>query len=140
MATSKRKPNSIFVGNIPYDTTEEELCQIFSQVGPVVSFQVILDKDTGRSKGRGFCTYADEATARSALRNLQSIEIRGRKLRIDSHGSGGGGSGSAHGGGGGKRGMALLTDSLANISTMEMFDIMKQMQVCFALHWVDAYF
>ncbi|KAJ4819025.1 Cleavage stimulation factor 64 kDa subunit [Rhynchospora pubera] len=73
----------VFVGNIPYDATEEQLIRICEEVGPVVSFRLVLDKETGKPKGYGFCEYKDEETALSARRNLQGYEINGRQLRVD---------------------------------------------------------
>ncbi|CAM8936307.1 unnamed protein product [Rhodiola kirilowii] len=73
----------VFVGNIPYDVSEEQLIQICEEVGPVVSFRLVTDKETGKPKGYGFCEYKDEETALSARRNLQGYEINGRQLRVD---------------------------------------------------------
>ncbi|KAL6595692.1 hypothetical protein ACP70R_048032 [Stipagrostis hirtigluma subsp. patula] len=73
----------VAVGNIPYDATEEQLVQICEEVGPVVSFRLVIDKETGKPKGYGFCEYKDEETALSARRNLQGYEINGRQLRVD---------------------------------------------------------
>ncbi|KAF7820359.1 cleavage stimulating factor 64 [Senna tora] len=71
------------VGNIPYDATEEQLIEICQEVGPVVSFRLVIDRETGKPKGYGFCEYKDEETALSARRNLQGYEINGRQLRVD---------------------------------------------------------
>ncbi|CAN1293960.1 Cleavage stimulating factor 64, partial [Linum perenne] len=71
------------VGNIPYDVTEEQLIEICREVGPVVSFRLVTDRETGKPKGYGFCEYKDEETALSARRNLQGYEINGRQLRVD---------------------------------------------------------
>ncbi|CAN1235324.1 Cleavage stimulating factor 64 [Linum perenne] len=73
----------VFVGNIPYDATEEQLIEICREVGPVVSFRLVIDRETGKPKGYGFCEYKDEETALSARRNLQGYEINGRQLRVD---------------------------------------------------------
>uniref|UniRef100_A0A453HHZ0 RRM domain-containing protein n=1 Tax=Aegilops tauschii subsp. strangulata TaxID=200361 RepID=A0A453HHZ0_AEGTS len=73
----------VFVGNIPYDATEEQLVQICEEVGPVVSFRLVVDKETGKPKGYGFCEYKDEETALSARRNLQGHDVNGRQLRVD---------------------------------------------------------
>ncbi|PIA55079.1 hypothetical protein AQUCO_00800076v1 [Aquilegia coerulea] len=73
----------VFVGNIPYDATEEQLKEICEEVGPVVSFRLVLDRETNKPKGYGFCEYKDEETALSARRNLQGYEINGRQLRVD---------------------------------------------------------
>lgn len=71
------------VGNIPYDLTEEALIEIFQEVGPVKSFRLVNDRDTGMAKGYGFCEYYDTTTAESAVRNLNNHEINGRSIRVD---------------------------------------------------------
>ncbi|KAL5974505.1 hypothetical protein ACLOJK_031170 [Asimina triloba] len=83
MAASSSQHRCVFVGNIPYDATEEQLIHICEEVGPVVSFRLVLDRETGKPKGYGFCEYKDEETALSARRNLQGYEINGRQLRVD---------------------------------------------------------
>lgn len=80
---SSQQHRCVFVGNIPYDATEEQLVQICEEVGPVVSFRLVIDRETGKPKGYGFCEYKDEETALSARRNLQGYEINGRQLRVD---------------------------------------------------------
>ncbi|KAL5240127.1 hypothetical protein ACI65C_007537 [Semiaphis heraclei] len=74
---------SVFVGNIPYEATEEKLKDIFCEVGPVISFKLVYDRETGKPKGYGFCEYKDQETALSAMRNLNGHEIGGRTLRVD---------------------------------------------------------
>jgi len=74
---------SVFVGNIPYEATEEKLKDIFTEVGPVVSFKLVFDRETGKPKGYGFCEFKDQETALSAMRNLNGFEIAGRTLRVD---------------------------------------------------------
>uniref|UniRef100_A0A1A9W2S9 RRM domain-containing protein n=1 Tax=Glossina brevipalpis TaxID=37001 RepID=A0A1A9W2S9_9MUSC len=74
---------SVFVGNIPYEATEEKLKEIFSEVGPVVSLKLVFDRESGKPKGFGFCEYKDQETALSAMRNLNGYEIGGRTLRVD---------------------------------------------------------
>lgn len=80
---SSQQHRCVFVGNIPYDATEEQLIQVCEEVGPVVSFRLVIDRETGKPKGYGFCEYKDEETALSARRNLQGYEINGRQLRVD---------------------------------------------------------
>ncbi|KAG8385075.1 hypothetical protein BUALT_Bualt03G0003800 [Buddleja alternifolia] len=82
-AASQSQHRCVFVGNIPYDASEEQLIQICEEVGPVVSFRLVIDRETGKPKGYGFCEYKDEETALSARRNLQGYEINGRQLRVD---------------------------------------------------------
>uniref|UniRef100_A0A1B0DLT7 Uncharacterized protein n=1 Tax=Phlebotomus papatasi TaxID=29031 RepID=A0A1B0DLT7_PHLPP len=74
---------SVFVGNIPYEATEEKLKEIFSEVGPVLSLKLVFDRESGKPKGYGFCEYKDQETALSAMRNLNGYEIGGRTLRVD---------------------------------------------------------
>ncbi|CAN0102155.1 unnamed protein product, partial [Phaeothamnion confervicola] len=75
--------NDVFVGNIPYGTTEEQLHQIFSTVGPVVNIRVVQDSETGKPKGYAFVEYEDAATSLSAIRNLNGQECNGRNLRVN---------------------------------------------------------
>ncbi|GAA6009540.1 hypothetical protein JCM11491_003595 [Sporobolomyces phaffii] len=99
----------VFVGNLPFDYTEEQFVEVFNSVGPVVSFRLVFDHNTGKPKGFGFCEYRDADTAASALRNLQGVEVGGRGLRLDFADTddsppskrGGFGGGRNFGGGGG---------------------------------------
>ncbi|KAJ1967654.1 hypothetical protein H4R35_006649, partial [Dimargaris xerosporica] len=95
MSHSKGKPsNTVFVRNIPFEFTEEQLIDVFKEVGPVISFKLVFDKETGRPKGFGFCQYYDIDTASSAVRNLNGYELGGRTIHVvfaDPHASGGGG-------------------------------------------------
>src|SRR5881275_3294554 len=63
--------------------SEEQIIDIFSKVGQVLSFRLVYDRDTGKPKGFGFAEYADAEIAASAVRNLDNFEIMGRKLRVD---------------------------------------------------------
>uniref|UniRef100_A0A182QGR1 RRM domain-containing protein n=1 Tax=Anopheles farauti TaxID=69004 RepID=A0A182QGR1_9DIPT len=74
---------SVFVGNIPYEATEEKLKDIFCEVGPVLSLKLVFDRESGKPKGYGFCEYKDQETALSAMRNLNGYEFGGRSLRVD---------------------------------------------------------
>jgi cleavage stimulation factor subunit 2 len=58
LQSGERSIRSVFVGNIPYDATEEKLKDIFNEVGPVVSFRLVYDRETGKPKGYGFCEFA----------------------------------------------------------------------------------
>jgi len=83
MADPDKSQRSVFVGNIPYEATEEKLKEIFSEVGPVISFKLVYDRESGKPKGYGFCEYKDADVALSAMRNLNGYEIGGRALRVD---------------------------------------------------------
>lgn len=74
--------NSVFVGNINFQISEEQLIQLFETVGRVVRFRLITDKDTGRSRGFGFMDFADADAAASAIRNLDGYELQGRTLKV----------------------------------------------------------
>lgn len=74
---------SVFVGNIAYSASEQELTHLLSQVGQVVHFKYIHDRETGRPKGYGFCEYMDQQTAENAVRHLNGADLHGRQLRVD---------------------------------------------------------
>jgi cleavage stimulation factor subunit 2 len=81
---STRPPSRhVFVGNIPYGLSEEQITDIFSSAGKVEKFRLVYDSETGRPKGFGFADYPDTDSAASAVRNLNDYEIMGRKLRVD---------------------------------------------------------
>lgn len=63
--------------------SEEQICDLFSRCGPVVSFRLVYDKETGRPKGFGFLEYTDVDAAAAAVRNLNEHDIMGRTLRVD---------------------------------------------------------
>lgn len=96
----------LYVGNLPYSTSEEDLRSLFSQHGTVDSVAVITDRDTGRSKGFGFVEFSDDGEARSAIQALSGQEFNGRALTVNEArpktGGGGGGGGRGYGGGGGR--------------------------------------
>jgi RNA recognition motif-containing protein len=93
----------LYVGNLPYSTSEEDLRKLFSQYGTVESVAVITDRDTGRSKGFGFVEFPDEGEARNAITGLSGQEFGGRALTVNEArpktGGGGGGRGGYGGGG-----------------------------------------
>jgi RNA recognition motif-containing protein len=72
----------LFVGNLPYTTTNEELAEFFAQFGEVVSAAVIMDRATGRSKGFGFVEMANDEEADAAIAQSDSKELDGRKLTV----------------------------------------------------------
>ena len=72
----------IYVGNLPYSTTDEELRELFSQHGEVISSDVLYDRQTGRSRGFGFVEMPD-ADAQKAISALNGKEFGGRTLRVN---------------------------------------------------------
>eukprot|EP00607_Mallomonas_marina_P007849 CAMPEP_0182418942 /NCGR_PEP_ID=MMETSP1167-20130531/3325_1 /TAXON_ID=2988 /ORGANISM="Mallomonas Sp, Strain CCMP3275" /LENGTH=242 /DNA_ID=CAMNT_0024593441 /DNA_START=68 /DNA_END=796 /DNA_ORIENTATION=+ len=74
--------HDVFVGNLSYTTTEDQLREIFSPVGPIAGIRIVSDRDTGRPRGFAFVEYLDAPTALSAIRNLDGHELNNRKLRV----------------------------------------------------------
>lgn len=73
----------LFVGNLSFETTSDEIRDLFSEVGPVESCQVITDRDTGRSKGFGFVEMNSKAEATTAKTKFDGQELHGRALKVD---------------------------------------------------------
>ena len=73
----------IYVGGLPYATTDQQLQELFSPYGSVVSAQVISDKFTGRSKGFGFVEMTSDAEAENAIRALNGTELDGRTVTVN---------------------------------------------------------
>src|SRR3954464_15719027 len=102
--------NKLYVGNLPYSFRDEELEQAFSQYGQVTSAKVMMERDTGRSKGFGFVEMASPAEAQAAIAGLNGQQHGGRALVVNEarpmepRSGGGGGGGFGGGGGGGGRG------------------------------------
>jgi RNA recognition motif-containing protein len=97
----------LYVGNLPYSVADSDLEQLFHQFGTVQSAQVIMDRDTGRSKGFGFVEMGSDQEAQAAITGMNGKEIDGRSLTVnearpkEGGGGGGGGRGGYGGGGGG---------------------------------------
>ena len=72
----------LYVGGIPYSTTEAELKAHFEQCGPVISAVIIMDKMTGRSKGFGFVEMENDADAMKAVDTINNTDFQGRKLTV----------------------------------------------------------
>jgi len=73
----------IYVGNMNYRTTEDEINELFGQYGDVESVKLISDRETGRAKGFGFVTMSDDSAAKEAIEALNEKEFSGRTLRIN---------------------------------------------------------
>ena len=95
----------LYVGNLSYGVTNAALEQLFAPFGEVRSAQVVMDRDTGRSKGFGFVEMADGNAAQQAINGLNDVENDGRRLTVNEakprESSGGGFRGGNRGGGGG---------------------------------------
>ena len=75
--------NRLYVGNLSYSTTAEELEGVFAQAGDVVDCTIVTDRETGRSKGFGFVEMSDDAAATAAVQQLNGTELGGRTLRVE---------------------------------------------------------
>jgi RNA recognition motif-containing protein len=101
--------NKLYVGNLAYSVRDEDLQQAFAQFGNVSSAKVMMDRDTGRSKGFGFVEMGTDAEAQSAISGMNGQALDGRALVVNEArpreerpgGFGGGGGGGRSGGGGG---------------------------------------
>jgi len=74
---------NIYVGNLPYSVTDEELHNVFSAYGEVASAKVIMDRYTGRSRGFGFVEMDDEDEAKQAIASLNEQDLKGRNLKVN---------------------------------------------------------
>ena len=105
--------NKLYVGNLPYTVRDEDLQQSFGQFGAVTSAKVMMERDTGRSKGFGFVEMASDAEAQAAINGMNGQPLGGRSVvvnearpmearppRTGGFGGGGGGYGGGAGGGG----------------------------------------
>jgi RNA recognition motif-containing protein len=94
----------LYVGNLAYGITNSDLEQMFQAHGSVTSAQVIMDRDTGRSKGFGFVEMSSDSEASAAIQQLNGAEVEGRTLTVNearpkAEGGGGGGGRGGYGGG-----------------------------------------
>ena len=109
--------NKLYVGNLAYSIRDEDLQQSFSQFGTVTSAKVMMDRETGRSKGFGFVEMGSDAEAQSAINGMNGQALAGRAVVVNEarpreerpggfgggRGGYGGGGGGGYGGGGGGR-------------------------------------
>ena len=103
--------NKLYVGNLPYSVRDNDLEQAFSQFGSVTSAKVMMERDTGRSKGFGFVEMGSDAEAQAAISGMNGQPLVGRRVVVNearpmenrprTGGYGGGGGGGGYGGGGG---------------------------------------
>jgi RNA recognition motif-containing protein len=104
--------NKLYVGNLAYSVRDESLQQAFSQFGAVTSAKVMMDRETGRSKGFGFVEMGSDAEAQAAINGMNGQALEGRPIVVNEarpreerpggFGGGGGGRGGYGGGGGGR--------------------------------------
>jgi cold-inducible RNA-binding protein len=100
--------NRLYVGNLSFHTTEDVLLRAFGQAGEVTEAKLVIDRETGRSRGFAFVSMGSDADAQKAISELDGTDLEGRPLRVSiaeerkpRAGGGGGGGGGGYGGGGG---------------------------------------
>ncbi len=128
MACQEQTKMDIYVGNLPYTATEEDVSGLFAAYGPVERVKIITDRETGQSKGFAFVTLGDQSQLNASIEALNGYDYQGRALRVNAsepkefkpgggrpsggggggggyggRPSGGGGGGGGYGGGGGDR-------------------------------------
>ncbi len=99
---------NIYIGNLSFETTEDQLRNAFEEFGEVSNVNIIKDRDTGRSRGFAFVEMSDDDAATAAINGLNGTELNERALNVNEarprNDRGGGGRGGGRGGGGGGRG------------------------------------
>ena len=104
--------NKLYVGTLPYTVRDEDLQQSFGEFGSITSAKVMMERDTGRSKGFGFVEMGNDAEAQAAIAGMNGQSLGGRAITVNearpmearpprTGGFGGGGGGGGYGGGGG---------------------------------------
>jgi cold-inducible RNA-binding protein len=101
-------PKKLFVGSLSWNTTDETLREAFARFGEVTEAKVITDRETGRSRGFGFVTFAENEEAMAAISAMNGTDLDGRTIKVNEAQdkgprTGGGGGGGRSGGGGGGR-------------------------------------
>jgi len=97
----------VFVGGLSWDATDDDLKQLFGECGTVSDGVILQDRETGRSRGFGFVTFASDDEAKAAIEKFHDFEFMGRKLTVNEarpREDRGGGGGGGYGGGGGRGG------------------------------------
>ena len=99
----------LYVGNLSFNTSNQDLNDLFGEIGTVESTNIIEDRETGRSRGFGFVEMSSQAEGEAAISQLNGKEVDGRELKVNEakpqeNRSGGGGGRGGYGGGGGGRG------------------------------------
>jgi len=100
----------LYVGNLSFDTTQQDLEKLFAEIGTVTSTNIIEDRETGRPRGFGFVEMSSKEEGQNAISQLNGKEVDGRQLKVneakpqENRSGGGGGGRGGYGGGGGRSG------------------------------------
>ena len=126
---------TVFIGNLSYDGTEDELRSLFAQVGPISTLRVVVDRETGKRKGFAFLEFFDQDTAQRAVHELNGVEFYGRALRVSiaeqdtKHGdssSAPGPSRKRKGGHAGPPGSDRVAAVIAGTASAQLFELLQQ--------------
>ncbi len=74
---------NIYVGNLSFDVSEDDLRQVFESHGEVTSTKIIMDRETGKSRGFAFVEMSDDAQAQAAINDVNGMDLKGRELRVN---------------------------------------------------------
>ncbi len=74
---------NIYVGNLSFDVSEDDLRQVFESHGEVTSTKIIMDRETGKSRGFAFVEMSDDAQAQTAINDVNGMDLKGRELRVN---------------------------------------------------------
>ncbi len=94
--------HKLFIGGLPFSTSSERLREVFAQAGGVESATVVMEQDTGRSRGFGFVEMASAEEADAAVKKFNGQDMDGRRLKVEIAKSGGAGGGGGYRSGGGR--------------------------------------
>lgn len=153
-SSSSNQKHDIFVGNLSFNTTEEQLHVAFSEVGRVINVRMVTDQDTGKPRGFAFVEFEQAQAALSAIRNMNDYELNGRRLRVNFSNSshlealagklgmdlsqqtgkqtgsniGSGASGNHKGSSTANMGTNAVVDALKGLSKGEMYDVVAKLK------------
>ena len=147
---------NIYVGNLSWSMTDDDLSNLFSQYGTVTSAKILKEKNTGRSKGFGFVEMEDEEAAKTAIATLNESEVQGRKLIVNESqprpegggykksgggGYGGGGGRSSGGGYGGSGGGGYKKSGGGSGYNKDyQYSLITKFQILFILIWKGFFY
>lgn len=150
-SNQQQQKHDIFVGNLAFNTTEDQLHQAFSEIGRVLKVRMVTDLETGKPRGFAFVEFEDPQAALSAIRNMNDYELNGRRIRVNfsnsshlealagklgmdmpSNNNTGSSSNSnqnqSRSGGGGGGGTDAVAQALKSMSKGEMYDVVKRLK------------
>lgn len=122
---------TVFIGNLPFEGTEDELRGIFGQMGVVTTLRIVVDRDTGKRKGFAFLEYSDPETAQRAVAQLNGLDFYGRTLRVsiaeqDTKHAGDGPTHAKKRKGAGAPGNDRVAAVIGGTASVQLFEVLQQ--------------